>query len=460
MLPSLAISLYYREGDASSFVIAIIITVLVGCMGLLFKPPKKVIRYRDAFMIVTLGWLLISIFGAIPFYLQGSTSSFVDAFFETVSGFTTTGASVITDIEGQPHGILFWRSFTHWLGGMGILVFALALLPAIGVGTIHLFKAESPGPTPGRLVPRVKQTAKILYLIYTVITLIHILALVAAGMPLFDAVNHAFASLGTGGFSIRNASIGAYQNPAYEWIITLFTFIAGVNFSLYYEALRGNIKTLFRDREFQMYSLVVITAIILIALNIYPLYHGNLSKAVRDSSFQVVTIITTTGYSTLDYEIWPDFSKAILVILMFFGGCAGSTGGGIKHIRILLAFKYVKREFYRMIHPKAVVPIKIGNKTVPEEVIQHAMGFILVYLAIFVISSLLLLTQGMDTISSFSAVAATLGNIGPGFGMVGPAMNYAGLTVFSKLVLSACMILGRLEIYTVLVLLSPAFWKE
>lgn len=460
MLPSVGLSLFYGENDTYAFIITICITVVVGLIGSRFKPQKGIVRYREGFMIVGLGWILASAFGALPFMFAGVFDSFIDAFFETVSGFTTTGATVIRDVEVLPHGILFWRSFTHWLGGMGILVFTLALLPAMGLSTIQIFKAESPGPTPDKLAPKLKQTAKFLYGIYILFTLIQIIFLKLAGMSWFDATNHSFATLGTGGFSTRNASIGAFQNPTIDWITIFFMFAAGINFSLYYDVIHGNFKTLLRDREFQFYSFVIFLAVVFITVNVNELFDHNLIESIRQSAFQVTSLITTTGYATVDYEVWPDFSKMILFLLMFIGGCSGSTGGAIKNIRILLVFKIIKRELYKLIHPKAVIAVKVGNKAVPEEVLQNVVGFVLLYILIFVGVSIVLLTQGMDLLSSTSAVAATLGNIGPGFGLVGPAMNYAHLTGFTKLLLTACMILGRLEIYTILILVIPAFWRS
>ncbi len=460
MLPSLAIAFYFGEGDTTAFVWSILLTGMVGLILSTAKSKKKVVRYREGFMIVGLGWILASFFGAFPFLFAGTFETFTDAFFETVSGFTTTGATVLRDIEIQTKGILFWRSFTHWLGGMGILVFTLALLPAMGLGTMQIFRAESPGPAPDKLVPKVGQTAKLLYGVYILVTLSEIILLKFAGMGLFDAITHTFATVGTGGFSTQNASVGAYNSPIFEYIIIFFMFVAGVNFALYYDAVHGNFQTLLKDREFRFYGMVVFTAIVLVTININHYVFNHIGQSIRYASFQVVSIVTTTGFGTIDYEVWPDYSKMLLFALMFIGGSSGSTGGAIKHIRILLVLKVIRRELYKLIHPKAVIAIRVGNKTVPEEVLQNVMSFIFLYLLIFLSGSILLLTQGMDLLSSTSAVAATLGNIGPGFGMVGPTMNYADLTTFTKWVLSIFMILGRLEIYTILVLVMPAFWDN
>jgi len=459
MIAPLGVSIYYGESDFKAFFIAILITAFVGTILSFSRARKEAVRYKEGFMIVGLGWLLISIFGAIPFLLAGTFDNFIDAFFETVSGFTTTGASVLKDIESQPHGILFWRSLTHWLGGMGVLVFTLSLLPAVGMSSLNILKAESTGPTPGKLVPKIAETARILYIIYILLTGLEIIFLKMGGMPLFDAVTHTFATVGTGGFSTKNKSIAAYNMPSIEWVIMIFTFLAGVNFSLYYDVLMGKFKSLFKDREFQFYCTVIGIAIILITINITDSW-GNILLSFRQAAFQVVTIITSTGFATLDYSIWPAFSKMILFILMFFGGCAGSTSGGIKILRVMILFKYIKREFYKLIHPNSVISIRIGGQTIPENVVQNVIAFVLLYFLIFAGLSLILLTQDMDLISSTSAVVASLSNIGPGFGSVGPAMNYAGLTTFTKILLSFTMILGRLEIYTVLILITPIFWKD
>jgi trk system potassium uptake protein TrkH len=459
MIAPLGVSIYYGESDFKAFFIAILITAFVGTILSFSRARKEAVRYKEGFMIVGLGWLLISIFGAIPFLLAGTFDNFIDAFFETVSGFTTTGASVLKDIESQPHGILFWRSLTHWLGGMGVLVFTLSLLPAVGMSSLNILKAESTGPTPGKLVPKIAETARILYIIYILLTGLEIIFLKIGGMPLFDAVTHTFATVGTGGFSTKNKSIAAYNMPSIEWVIMIFTFLAGVNFSLYYDVLMGKFKSLFKDREFQFYCTVIGIAIILITINITDSW-GNILLSFRQAAFQVVTIISSTGFATLDYSIWPAFSKMILFILMFFGGCAGSTSGGIKILRVMIVFKYIKREFYKLIHPNSVISIRIGGQTIPENVVQNVIVFVLLYFLIFAGLSLILLTQDMDLISSTSAVVASLSNIGPGFGSVGPAMNYAGLTIFTKILLSFTMILGRLEIYTVLILITSIFWKD
>jgi trk system potassium uptake protein len=367
IFPSFLVSIIYKGQDAKAFLWTIFILLAIGLSALLIKPKSKVVYAREGFAIVAIGWILISFFGALPFYFSGAIPSLVDAFFETSSGFTTTGASILQEIESLPKGILFWRSFTHWVGGMGVLILAMAIFPSAGAGTMQIMKAESPGPTPGKLVPKVKETAKILYGIYLFITIIEVMFLMVAGLSLFDSLIHAFGTVGTGGFSNKNTSVGAYNNILAEVIITVFTFICGANFALYYQALRGSFKDIFKDGEFRLYAGIVTASIILITINIYGNVFNSVWESLRHSSFQVVTIISTTGYSSTDFNVWPPFSKMILLILMFIGGCAGSTSGAIKNIRILLLFKAVKRDFLKIIHPRAVHSVRFGGKTVSEQ---------------------------------------------------------------------------------------------
>jgi trk system potassium uptake protein TrkH len=461
MLPPVVVALIYREDTITAFLASIAITALLGAGLFSIRVKNKIIRYKEGFAIVTFGWLMVSILGALPFLFSGALTSVIDAFFETVSGFTTTGATIIEDIEVLPYSLLFWRSFTHWLGGMGILVLALALAPALGGGTFQILKAESPGPISTKLTPRVNNTAKILYVTYTVITLAEIVLLTVGGMPLFDSFIHTFGTLGTGGFSIKNASVGAYNSVYFDTVITIFMIASGVNFSLYYIAFREKrLAGFLKDTEFKTYLSIIAVSIILVTLNLNGRLFGSVFESLRHASFQVASIITTTGFTTTDFDIWPDFSRAILFVLMFVGACAGSTGGSMKVIRIHLVFKYMKREVNRLIHPKAVRAVKIGNTSVQEEVLSSVMAFTMFYILIFIMVTLFLTMQSYDLISSAAAVAATLGNIGPGFGIVGPTSTYSALSGFSKLILCFCMILGRLEIYTVISLLFPQFWKR
>ncbi|NLN06382.1 MAG: TrkH family potassium uptake protein [Firmicutes bacterium] len=461
MLPAVLISRGYGEDTVPALLLSILVTAVAGILLCLPQVKDKVIRYKEGFAIVTFGWLLVSLAGALPFLFAGVLPSFVDAFFETVSGFTTTGATVIPDVESVPYSLLFWRSFTHWLGGMGILVLALAVLPALGMGTFQILKAESPGPVSAKLTPRVSSTAKILYSIYLVITVAQILLLRAGGMPWFDSVVNSFATLGTGGYAIKNVSIGAYNNLYFEIVITVFMLLAGVNFSLYYLAVRKrSLSDFFHDTEFRLYIGIIAAYILIITLNIYGNNYSSLAESLRHASFQVASIITTTGFTTTDFNLWPDLSRALLLTLMFIGACAGSTGGGMKVIRIYLLMQYIRREVNSLIHPRAVKAIKVNNIPLQESVLTNVLGFTVLYFIIFIIAGLLLLTQKYDMITAFSAVAATLSNIGPGLGLVGPSTTCAGLTAFSKIVLSFCMILGRLEIYTVVALLLPQTWKR
>ncbi len=461
MIPSVIVALVYGEDTVSAFTVSIVATALLGFALFSVKVKNNIIRYKEGFAIVSFGWLMASVLGALPFLFTGVFTSFTDAFFETVSGFTTTGATVIEDIEILPYSLLFWRSFTHWLGGMGILVLTLALQPALGVGTFQILKAESPGPISTKLTPRVNNTAKILYTTYTVVTLAEIIMLTIGGMPLYDSLIHTFGTVGTGGFSIKNLSVGAYNNVYFDIVITIFMIASGVNFSLYYMAFKKRRITEFlKDKEFKVYLSIIAVCTVLITLNLSAEVFGSVQESLRYASFQVASIMTTTGFTTADFDLWPDFSKAILFALMFVGASSGSTGGSMKVIRIYLVFKYMQREVNRLIHPRVVKAVKLGNMPVQEEVLSSVMAFTMFYIVIFVFATLIIASQGLDLISSSAAVAATLGNVGPGFGIVGPSCNYASLTAFSKILLSFCMVLGRLEVYTVIALLFPEFWKR
>lgn len=460
MLLSMLVSLIYGQYDLQAFAISILITLSFGFGLYRIKPTHQNFYSRDGFALVAVSWFFVSLFGALPFILSGAIPSVIDAFFETVSGFTTTGSTILKEIEGLPRGILFWRSFTHWMGGMGVLVLMLAVLPKAGASTVHIMQAESPGPTVSKLVPKIGQTAKILYGIYIIFTFIQVILLVIVGMPLYDALIHAFGTAGTGGFSNKNLSVGAYQNVYAEVIIMVSMFIFGTNFALFYQALKGNIKSIFRDEEFRFYLGTVFVATLLIAFNTLGSVFGTFWEALRHSSFQVSTIISTTGYATVDYNLWPTFSKAILVLLMFIGASSGSTGGGIKCLRIVILFKTIKREIIRIIHPKSVYSVKFGGRIVEEETLSGIMAFFFIYIAIFVASILLVLIEGKELISSFTAVAATLSNIGPGLEIVGPMGNFSDFSWFSKIVFCFDMLAGRLEILPVLLLLTPRFWRR
>ncbi len=460
MMPSLAVAVYYQGTDITAFALSILIIGLAGVPLTFLKTGKRRMYARDGFAIVALGWILLSFFGSLPFVISGAIPSFIDSFFESSSGFTTTGASILTQIEGLPKGILFWRSFTHWVGGMGVILLTLAILPSVGAGAVQMMKAESPGPTPGKIVPRVAETAKILYSIYGIITIAEIILLRIAGLPLFDAAIHTFGTVGTGGFSNMNASVGAYNNIYAEIIITVFMFICGANFTLYYLMIKGNLKAPFKDEEFRFYFGVVLVSIVLITWNLYGNVFNSIWESLRHSSFQVVSIISTTGFVTTDFEKWGMFSKIILFMLMFVGGCAGSTGGAIKNIRFLLLFKVMKRELLQIIHPKAVYSVRLGRRAVDERTLSEVLGFFFMYIIVFIAAVLAVSLDNLDWATTISSVAATIGNVGPGFGIVGAVGNYSTMSDFSKIVLSMCMIIGRLEIYPILLLGVPSFWKR
>ncbi|NFN88083.1 TrkH family potassium uptake protein [Clostridium sporogenes] len=456
MLFPLITSFYYGGKDANSFMITIGIMLIVGIMMSNIKPKNKTFYAKEGFLSVSICWIVISLFGALPFYISGAIPSFVDCIFETVSGFTTTGATILTEVESLPRGILFWRSFTHWIGGMGILIFTLALMPSIGGTTIHLLKAESPGPTPGKIVPRIKQTAKIMYLIYIAMTIVQIILLLIAGMPFYDTLIHAFGTAGTGGFSSMNSSVGAYNNVYIEVIITVFMLLFGINFNVYFQLIAGNIKQAFKNEEVRYYIGMVLIAMIIISFNIKGMYGGSLKEGFRQSSFQVASIVTTTGYATTNFDLWPTLSKSILALLMITGCCAGSTGGGIKTVRIVLLFKAMKREINRIIHPRMVNSVKLDGKVVDDEIISQVGLFVFAYVSIIIIAVLLVSVDGMDIETTLSSVLATIGNIGPGFKVVGPIGNFSSYSPFSKIVFSFCMLAGRLEIYPMLVMFRPS----
>lgn len=460
MIPSLMVSVIYGQGDVYAFLISMLILLTVGFLLHLLKPKDTQMYARDGFAIVALSWFFVSLFGALPFLFSGAIPAPIDAFFESVSGFSTTGATILEEVESMSRGIMFWRSFTHWVGGMGVLALMLAVLPSVKASTVHIMVAESPGPNPGKLVPKIGQTVKILYIIYTAMTLVQIILLLISGMPLYDSIVNSLGTAGTGGFSVKNASIGAYNNVFAEAIILVFMLLFGTNFALHYQAIKGNIKSYFRDTEFKFYLGLVLASIILIAVNITGRVSGSFWESLRYSSFQVGSVITTTGYTTTDFNLWPSFSKAILVMLMFIGASAGSTGGGMKCLRIILLMKVMRREVYKIIHPRSVYTVKINGKAVDEEVLTGVMAFFYAFIFIFVAALLLVSLEGKDMISNFTAVTATMGNIGPGLGIVGPMGNFSSYSVLSKAVFSFCMIVGRLEVFPVLLLFAPTFWKR
>ncbi len=457
----LLVNWIYGEPHARAFLYSMAITGLSGlALILLFKKSPRDLTHRDGFAIVGFAWISASFFGGLPYLFTGTFESLADSFFETASGFTTTGASVIQEVERETHAVLFWRALTHWLGGMGIVLLSVAILPFLGVGGMQLYRAESPGITHDKLTPRMARTARILWQVYLLLTAIQVVTMLLGGMNLFDSICHTFATMATGGFSTKNISIEAYQSPFLEYALSFFMFIAGANFILHYQFLKGNWKAHWQDDEFRFYTVIVLASTFLIVFNLMSKMKWDFLTSFRLALFQVVSIQTTTGFSSADFEKWPAFSHVLLILLMFIGGCAGSTGGAIKCVRILVLIKHGIKELYRLVHPHAVVLVKMNGRVIPPETLQAVWGMFFLYLSIFVIATLAVSLLGQDLITSIGAVAATLGNVGPGLGLVGPTENYAHMPSLAKWILSACMLLGRLEIYTLLILLLPEFWKK
>ena len=462
MIFPLTVGFYYRDQSLIALLLSMGITVIAGLiLYLIFrKAQAEVISQREGMAIVAVGWAAVGLFGALPFYLGDGCFTFVDAFFESVSGFTTTGASVLTNIEAVSKGLLFWRSFIQWLGGMGIIVLSLAILPFLGVGGMQLYKAEVPTPVPDKLKPRIRDTAMILWKVYALISLAQVIFLVVGGMTLYDALCHTFTTMPTGGFSTKNASVAHFDSVYFDVVIIFFMLLAGINFSLHYQMLRGKTLAFWQDSECRFFLGAVVLLTWAVSFNVFGTVYQSIGEAVRYGAFQVVSIVTTTGYVTADYEKWPAMSQLILLLCMFLGASAGSTGGGMKCLRILLCFKYCYKELFYLIHPHAVTRVKIGGKTVPDDVMRSVLGFLALYMGLFAFSSVLLAGLGVDFTTAFTAVAATIGNVGPGFGMVGPVENYAQIPVLGKWLLIWCMLLGRLEIFTVIILMVPEFWRK
>jgi trk system potassium uptake protein TrkH len=462
------VSWLYDENDMISCLQSAGLTILIGLPIWFITRKSRKLRNRDGFIIVTFSWIITAIAGALPFYLTGAIPNFTDAFFESMSGVTTTGASIIGNqltlphlingIESLSHGILFWRSFLQWIGGMGIILFTIAILPLLGVGGVQLFKAEVPGPVADKIRPRVRETAKLLWIVYLGITVLETLLLGIAGMGWFDAICHAFTTMPTGGFSTKNASIEAYNSGAIEYIIIIFMIIAGTNFSLHFRALSGNINSHITDKEFKVYFSLILYVTLIIFLRLA--LHGEISEEnFRASLFQTVSLVTTTGFSSADYELWPYFVQCVLLCLMFVGGMGGSTGGGMKIIRVFVLFKYMALATQRMLHTKAIIPIRIGNRFISEDVISNTLGFFLFYVSIFIFTTVALTLMNVNLESAIGAAASAIGNIGPGLADFGPTDNYALLPDFGKWLLTFCMLLGRLEIFTIIVIFSRVFWK-
>lgn len=456
MLVPLGVAYYYGE-SLTPFLVSIFITTLTGFLLLSYKTEDEWMR-KEGFAIVALGWLAAALFGAIPFILDGISP--LNAVFESMSGFTTTGSSILTDIESHPKSILFWRGLIMWLGGMGIIVLFIAILPKLGVAGRQLFRAEAPGPTEDKLKPRVRDTAKILWMVYFVISFMQVAALLLAGVSLYDSLNHTFATMGCGGFSNYALSVGAFKSPLVEYIVTFFTFVAGANFALHYRAIYMDKNYLLKDDEFRFYTAIVLSASGLLTLLLWRDLGTGIFDSFRLAIFQVVTIITSTGFSTTDYNLWSESAKMVLLIVMFIGACAGSTGGGIKIVRILILLRHSRAELFKILHPRAIRSVKFNNKTVPDDVLSSIISFVVIYLLVFLTSALILSVLGMDIITSITASIATLGNIGPGLNVVGPMGSFNTIPPLGKLVLIANMWIGRLEVYTVLVLFTPEFWNK
>ena len=464
MLIPLTCNLFYKEEGSFAFLISALFTFLIGFFLRFFtrsKNPIDEIKRKDAFLLATLFYVFAGIFGSIPYLIYGVFSNPVDAIFESFSGFTTTGASVLYPIEGLPHNILLWRSMSQWLGGMGIVILGIAILPRLAVGGMQLMGLEAPGPTTEKITPRIAETAKKLWGVYLLLTLILIGLLYVAGMPFFDSILHSFTTIAIGGFSPKNISIEAYNNIYIEVIIMLFMFLAGINFVLHYKALTGNFQKIWKSTELKFYILVNIIFISLVTLHLQINIYTNFYEALRYASFQVISISTTTGFHSTNFNAWPEFAKFVLLSLMFFGACAGSTSGSIKSIRILVLLRKGYSELRKLVYPNIVAPVRIDRKVVKDDIISDIVSFFLIYIFISVLSTMIILAlENVSIVTAISAAAATLGNVGPGLEQIGPEGNYALFSDPTKIFLSFLMVMGRLELYAILVLLTPAFWRK
>lgn len=461
MLLSLPFSIYYKESIFPMGTSALIAMILGGSIWFATKNTEnRELKKKDGYLIVIMGWLGMSLFGCIPYLLSGAIPSFVDAFFETISGYTTTGATILTDIESVDKGILFWRSLTQWIGGMGIIVLAVAILPILGIGGMQLFVAEAPGISPDKMKPRIKEVAKRLWFIYLGLTLLEMVLLMIGGMSFFDAINHSLTTMATGGFSTKNNSIAHFDSAYIQYVIIAFMFLAGTNFAITYYGFKGKFSRVWDNEEFRNYFIVVFALAICISFFVFSDTWSGFERSFRDSLFQVVSIVTTTGYITADYTTWAPFLTIIFFLLMFLGASTGSTAGGIKVIRHTLLFKNSFLEMKRQLHPSAVIPVRLNNKAVSRDITYNVLAFVMIYLLIFGIGVFLISFTGVDFDTALGAVATSLGNIGPGLGTVGPVNNFAHITPFGKSLLAFLMLLGRLELFTVLMLFNPNFWKR
>lgn len=460
MILPLLVSVGYGEDEWRWFGLCLLVSCGISGLVAWICRGHSELRTRDGFLIVTLGWLCIGFTGAMPFWLSDQIPSFTDAVFESVSGFTTTGASILSDVEVLARGPALWRCLIQWLGGMGIVVLSVAILPILGVGGMQLFQAEAPGPSPDRLTPRIKETARLLWGVYCIISCAEFVALLLCGLDWFDALTHTFATMATGGFSPKAASIGHYQSAAVEYVVLFFMFVAGANFSLHYAAMRGRVRSYFRDSEFKVYLSVVVAATLVLIYTNLRLPGSGTEETIRTALFQVISIMTTTGFATADFELWAPAAVFVLLLLMFIGGCAGSTGGGMKNVRLLLLTRHGINELRKMLHPQAVFPIRFNHRAVPPEILTHILGFVLLLLIATIAATFVMTLLGLDLLTAFGSVAATINNIGPGIGDVGPTDHFGHVPEVGKWVLVFCMLLGRLELFTVLVLLTPDFWRR
>ncbi len=461
MLLCIPFSIYYGE-DWLTFVYSSGITLIVGisCWLVGQKEKNKELKKRDGYLVVTFGWLMMAFFGTLPYFFSGTIDSFTNAFFETMSGFTTTGASILNNIESMPKGILFWRSLTQWVGGMGIIVLTVAILPILGIGGMQLFVAEAPGIGPEKLKPRIKDTAKRLWFIYLGLTSLELVLLMFGGMSFFDAINHALTTMATGGFSTKQDSIAFYDSAYIQYVIVLFMFLAGTSFSITYFGMKGKFKKLWSNEEFRVYLFITGLLSVGIGTTIYLLGGVGTERAFRDALFQTVSILTTTGYVTTDYTQWMPFLTMVFFSLMFIGASSGSTAGGVKIVRHIILFKNSFLEMKRQLHPSAVIPVRLNQKAVNRDITFHVLAFMMIYFLIFALGSIAIALTGVDVLTAIGASATSLGNIGPGLGSVGPASNFAHMPDASKWVLSFLMLMGRLELFTVLMLFTPYFWKK
>ena len=462
MIAPIIVALFYGEfGMIPAFLVPMAIVVPLASLVLFTtRGQRGSLSTKSGFVLVTLSWLAAAAIGSVPFVISGWIPSVTDAFFETMSGFTTTGATILTDIEALPASLLFWRSLTHWLGGMGIIVLTVAILPLLGVGGYQIMKAEAPGPSVDRLTPKITQTAKILWLIYLGLTVLETTLLMIGGLSLYDALTHTFGTLATGGFSTRAASVGHYTSPFVHVVITVFMLAAGVNFILYYRLLLGRFRTVAKNTEVKAYLSVFVVATVAIAIALHGEAYAGIGESLRYAGFQAASILTTTGYATADFAQWPAVAQVMLFALMFIGGSAGSTGGGIKIVRIVTLIKQGFNEMRYLVHQHGVFAIRINGQVIRKDVVYSITGFVFLYLLLLIVTAIVVATGGNDIVTSFTTALATLGNIGPGFGRIGPVESYAFFHDYIKWYLSFIMMIGRLEIYTVLVLVTPAFWRE